>query len=210
VRTVSATQRRLVGLLTLLLAVLYLAVCCDIATAGTVTVGKPTALSAITSLTTYEPSATNASDVRVECTAGTDRLVVDGVEVETLIVPSSDEGSMSSVLGAGQKYAVEITGSTCKASTSLLEVTGVTGPEGKEGKEGKEGPKGETGPKGEAGAAGGGEVTKFGPEAVAEIDGDTETLEDSLFALLGTVLFVSVFFVLLRALPGRPEGSHGS
>ena len=66
------------------------------------------------------------------------------------------------------------------------------GGEGKEGKEGKAG-----------GGSAGGEVTKFGAEATAEIDGDTEVLADAVMALLGVALAAFVVGMLVWQLQGR-------
>lgn len=157
----------------------------------------------------YEASEGGEVAARVGPPEATVRIQKFPIAVESG-VKRSVSGTM--VVPAGDKFAVERIGasfssSRLRYSAQEFDVAGVEGKEGKEGiegKEGKEGPKGETGAAGSGGGGGGGEgetkVASFGTSAEATLSEFKEGVETVGWCAIGTMLALSLGFVVTKLL----------
>lgn len=194
-----------------------------LAATPTVRVGVPGSSHAMVSGTSYQASEYEASMIYVTCKGKSTTslmqfsLTVAGVEVGSFLTPATGTTATATVSADVPAAATfsETTSqeSACSYRVSLLEGAegktgpegkegkeGKPGPEGKEGKEGKPGPEGKEGPKGEPGSTGTGktEVASFGPTAEATFSEGLSTVETLGWALVGTLLALSLAFMTWR------------
>ena len=161
-RLILIQLRERVRIISLVIACVYMVAVPTMALAEVpMTVGKPTALTAVAESAEVEVSATEASEVRLSCFRSATSpqwgfsVTADGVVIgEDVVSPKGEKNNITItfVIGSAQKWhwaKLEASPTECKWSASTLK-----GGEGKEGKEGEKGQKGTTGEKGAKGEKG--------------------------------------------------------